>query len=206
MNDSAHVLRDPPRWNGVQISAAAVACVLVLLAARTFVEEPDFGMVLGWFLAWIAAPVCLLFAGSWTELRLDPAQRRLSSRIGFLRWSVGPSYAFADFDRVVVVPKIETSTEEVNVVGGGFNTKTSQTRSRVRHELHLRGRLFDTSVPLPRDATIDVIEALAHELAAVGGWRPMRVEFRRKPGSPKDYELVEEALPPPGATPARPAA
>jgi hypothetical protein len=58
-------------------------------------------------------------------------------------------------------------------------------------------------VPLPREATLDVICALAHDLATLGGWRPMREAFQPKPGSSSDYVLVEEPLPVVDAEPGR---
>ncbi len=193
MADAALVFRNPPVWGGTEIAAAAAALVAVLWGLKAYVSDPDFGMVIGWLGACLAGPVTLLWAGSWTELRIDPGARTLSSKIGFLQWGAGPDYQFADFDRVLVVRKTEQGSESVNVLGGGFNTKTSRTTYRTRHELRLRGALFDTGVPLPLDASRADVEAAAHRIAAAGGWRAMRQEFVPKPGT-QTLEVVELPL------------
>jgi hypothetical protein len=193
MPAGATVFRSPPAWGGAQIAAASVALVVALWWLKSEVVEPDFGMVMGWLGACLAGPVTLLWAGSWSELRIDPPARTVVSRIGFLGWSAGPSYALADFDRVLVVPTIDKGQEVVNVVGGGFNTKSTRTSYKTRHSLQLRGALHHATVPLPLAASLAEIEAAAHQVAELGGWKAMRQAWVPRPGT-GEFEAVEVPL------------
>lgn len=165
--------------------ALAVVAFITWLAAGT--RDADALDVLKWIAAGLIGAVCIAYAGSWHEVIVDAAARKVTERHGFLRYPVGAlgqQLAFSDITAVVVEQKTSKDTEPAGT------SMSRSTRTVYRKSYTLSLRRADTQVVLP-DRTIAVphyaldlpmkekndplpLEAAARQLSQLGGWPAVR--------------------------------
>lgn len=192
----AVAFRDGPRLSGPQVAAvAAVVLVATVAVQRALHDGADlsplaFLLVGGLGFAFVA------WAGSWTELRLDPAQRLVHTRIGWLRWSTSSRQAFDAFDRVVVAQATASRSQAATSPGSQGQKVATATRIERRLVLALAGPAgAHETVPMPRDAGPEALEAAALQLAVAGGWPAFRIGWRLE-ATPHGPVIVWETGPP----------
>ena len=164
----------------------AVIAFIVWLAAGT--RDPNAFDVLKWIAAAVIGAVCIAYAASWHEVVVDPASRQVTERHGFLRYPVnalGQKLQFSDITAVIVRQETSKSTEPA----GTSMSRTTRTVYRKSYTLSLVRA--DTSITLPDGTKMAVphyavdlpvkersdpipLEAMARELARLGGWPARR--------------------------------
>lgn len=199
------------RLDATVVLALAAALVVVgfpaiWLARRYGGVELALLLIVVWF-------VCLggvWQAGAWSSVTLDTAARTVAGRIGFLGVGTPPlTWGFDEYRAVVVSLERSSENEAVTTVGSGFNKTSTRIRTTYAFDVSLRGgpRAADRSLPLRGDGkTPDEAEALAAEVARLGGWPMLRRGYVRDAvsGEPT-WRGVEFDAESPLAAPAGPA-
>ncbi len=115
----------------------------------------------------------LVFLPMWTEVVIDGTARQVHERTGWFRWATGKSSPLDNFEAVAVVRRTTERHEATGAPGTTFNTVRRWHETEFRLLLRRPQPFHDLDLPLPRHATRDQIQALAAEVAAMGGW-PVR--------------------------------
>jgi hypothetical protein len=178
---------DTPLLEAPALIAIAVAVVAFIAWLAAGTRDPDAWDVLKWIAAGLIAAVSIAYAGSWHEVVVDAAARKVTERHGFLRYPVswlGTQLAFSDITAVIVEQKTSKDTEPAGT------SMSRSTRTVYRKSYTLSLRRADTQVVLP-DRKIAVpnyaldlpmkerndplpLEAAARELSQLGGWPARR--------------------------------
>jgi hypothetical protein len=153
--------------------------------------------VLKWIAAGVIGGVSIAYAGSWHEVVVDAASRKVIERHGFLqypmRW-LGQQLAFSEITAVIVEQKTRKDSEAAA-------TSTSRgTRTVYRKSYTLSLRRASSQVVLPDGRKIVVphyaldlpmkerndplsLEAAARQLSQLGGWPARRRGYAVSAGS-----------------------
>ena len=191
MADGPDIMRfgsDSPVLGAPALIAIAVAVVafIVWLAAGT--RDPNFFDVLKWIAAGVIGAVGIAYAGSWHEVVVDAAARKVTERHGFLRYPVsalGQELAFPDISAVVVQQKTSKDTEPAGT------SMSRSTRTVYRKSYTLSLVRADSSIVLPDGREMAVphyaldlpvkersdplpLEAMARQISRLGGWPARR--------------------------------
>ena len=166
----------------------ALAAALVLIGGAAIPLAYRYGgpeMTLLLIVVWFVCLGGVWQAGAWSSVTLDAAARTVGTRIGFLRWGTPPlTSGFGDYGTIVVSLKRCSESEAVTTPGSGFHKTATRTRTTYSYEVSLRGPLTERALPLRGDGkTPDEAEALAAEVAQLGGWPVLRRGYVRDPAS-----------------------
>ncbi|MBI2750747.1 MAG: hypothetical protein HYX43_15880 [Burkholderiales bacterium] len=174
---------------GLILLAVAIVAFIVWLAVGT--REPDLGDVLGWIVAGVLGVVVIAYAGSWHEVAIDPATRRVAERHGYLGFELswmGQQRGFQDFTTVLVERTTsKESTDKPKRTRKAHSYTLSLRGARTQVDLpmatrddvffHLRAKPQGSGVTLPPMETsgdVLVLETAARQVARLGSWEAKR--------------------------------
>lgn len=187
---------DTPLLEAPALIAIAVAVVAFIAWLAGGTRDPDAFDVLKWIAAGVIGVVGIAYAGSWHEVVVDAAARKVIERHGFLQYPVswlGRQLAFSDITAVIVEQKTRKDTEPAGT------SMSRSTRTVYRKSYTLSLRRAGSQVVLP-EGKIDVphyaldlpmkerndplsLEAAARQLSQLGGWQARRRGYAMSAGS-----------------------
>jgi len=188
---------DTPLLEAPALIAIAVAVVAFIAWLAGGTRDPDAFDVLKWIAAGVIGAVGIAYAGSWHEVVVDAASRKVIERHGFLQYPVswlGQELAFSDITAVIVEQKTDKDTEPAGT------SMSRSTRTVYRKSYTLSLRRADSQVVLPEGKKIAVphyaldlptkerndphsLEAAARQLSQLGGWPARRRGYAMSAGS-----------------------
>jgi hypothetical protein len=188
---------DTPLLEAPALIAIAVAVVAFIAWLAAGTRDPDSWDVLKWIAAGVIGGVSIAYAGSWHEVVVDAASRKVIERHGFLRYPVswlGQQLAFSDITAVIVEQKTRKGTEPAGT------SMSRGTRTVYRKSYTLSLRRASSQVVLPEGRKIAVphyaldlpmkerndprsLEAAARQLSQLGGWPARRRGYAMSAGS-----------------------
>jgi len=146
----------------------------VLLKWLGNTTDPDSRDSLALAGAFVLGLVGLAFFPSWSEIVINGDDGTVRERLMWFRWGITTASRVGDFEAVQVQRCSQTEHEVTGAPGTTFSTVRSRTTNSFELKL-MRPRPFHAvDLVLPRDASIEVIEALALVAAQCGGWPAWR--------------------------------
>jgi len=152
---------------GLILLAVAIVAFIIWLAVGT--RDPDFSDVLKWVVAGAIGVILIAYAGSWHEVAIDPAIRRVTERHGYLGYELhwmGQQCGFRDFttvlverttskeatDNPVVVREIlmHLGRWQPHALAGAMHGAALRTEQRRHHSTGMN-RLWRILLPMPCD-------------------------------------------------------
>jgi len=167
------VFSSAPLLNPWQIALFVVVwCVFLNWLGDT--SDPDGRDGLAMVGACVLGLVGLAFFPSWSEIVIDGDDGTVRERLMWFRWGITSASRVADFEAV----QVQRSSQTEHEVTGAPGTTSSTVRRRTTNSFELklmRPQPFHAvDLVLPRDASIEVTEALARAAAQCGGWPAWR--------------------------------
>jgi hypothetical protein len=163
------VFSAPPLLQPWQVAVfVLVVWMLLRLIAATGDDASEDGLLL--LSMWALGLAGVVFLPMWTEVVIDRATRRVHERVGWFRWATAKSSPFDNFEAVAVIRRTTRRDEVTGAPGTTFSTVRSWRETEYQLLLRRPQPFHQLSLPLPRGATREQIEALAAEVAAIGDW------------------------------------